>query len=116
MRGTVNTSEIAFTRMELRSLYILRAFHAHERGLPQRVLTITLTFLSGERIGSVETGNLVTKLMKRGLAILGKDGVLITGAGSAAIESREKDLSQLDRDRIDGAAKKFLSQDDVKKK
>ncbi len=116
MRGTVHTSEIAFTRMELRCLYILRALHAHERGLPQRVLTITLTFLSGERIGNIETGNLVTKLMKRGLATLGRDGVLITDAGSAAIESREKDLSQLDRDRIDGGAKKFLSQDDIKRK
>jgi hypothetical protein len=116
LRGTVRTSEMAFTRMELRCLYILRAFHAHEIRLPQRVLTLTLTFLSGERIGKTETGNLVTKLVKRGLANVDKDDIFLTAAGSTAIESRAKDLSQLDRDRIDGGAKEFLSRIDMRRK
>ncbi len=103
-------SELAFTRMELRSLYILKAFRANERGLPRRVLTLILTFLSGERVGGTETGNLVSKLIERGLATLDKDGVHLTEAGRTTVASLEKDLSQIDKDRIDGGAKKFLSE------
>ena len=103
-------TEIAFTRMELRSLYILKAFRANERGLPRRVLTLTLTFVSGERLGSIETGNLVLKLIKRGLASMDKDGVHLTEAGSTAVKLLEKDLSPLDKDRIDGGARRFLSE------
>jgi hypothetical protein len=103
-------TERTFTRMELRSLYILKAFRSNERGLPRRVLTLILTFLSGERVGGMETGNLVSKLIERGLAVLDKDGVHLTEAGSAAMALLEKDLSQLDKDRIDGGARKFLSE------
>ena len=103
-------NEMAFTRMELRSLYILKAFRANEKGLPKRVLTLVLTFLSGERVGGTETGNLVSKLIERGLATLDKDGVHLTEVGRAAVTLLEKDLSQVDKDRIDGGAKKFLSE------
>jgi predicted ribonuclease toxin of YeeF-YezG toxin-antitoxin module len=58
----------------------------------------------------METGNLVSKLIERGLAALDKDGVHLTEAGSAAMALLEKDLSQLDKDRIDGGARKFLSE------
>jgi hypothetical protein len=109
-------SEMAFTRMELRCLYVLRAFHAHERGLPHRVLTITLTFVSGERIDNMVTTNLVAKLVKKGLATISGDNVLITEAGAAAAKSHEKDISEIDKERIDGGAKKFLSQGDILKK
>lgn len=103
-------TEEKLTRMELRSLYILKAFRANERGLPRRVLTLTLTFLSGERVGGTETANLVTKLIKRGLAVFDKGDVHLTEAGIAAIVLLEKDLSPLDKDRIDGGARKFLSE------
>jgi len=103
-------TEMTFTRMELRSLYILKAFRSNERGLPRRVLTLVLTFLSGERVGGTETGNLVSKLVERGLATLDKDGVHLTEAGRSVVTLLEKDLSQIDKDRIDGGAKKFLSE------